>query len=79
MGRNVGFTAWELEAARRREVLARAIDTQERSGEKRSRERERGGFRVPSWLVALGRGDAQPAPTHDPECQPRLHAARPGS
>jgi hypothetical protein len=85
MGRQQGFTAWELDAARRREVVATDFGAERRFDGDRapdSRDHERGGIRVPSWLATIGRvvggSSREAAPTH-PDCQPRVRAIRPGS
>lgn len=85
MGRDQGFTAWELEAERRREVIATDHGLDQRTGRARppeARDLERGGIRVPSWLATFGRAvgssswDAAPPRS---ECQPHVQAVRPGS
>lgn len=85
MSKEHGFTSWELEAARRREVAAIDHGAHARPGDDRlpqARHGQAGGIHVPSWLATLGRGAARPsraAVTTLPECQPHVRAVRPGA
>ena len=84
MRSETGFTAWEAEAARRREVVATDYPSvrPEDGRAFEPRNGERGRVPVPSWLASVGRivgGASSPAPETQANCQSQARVMRPGA
>ena len=78
-------TAWEVEAARRREVIEADFGVAQEPRADRGSRSERGTDpirRLASWIAALARADGGTAANrvdHGPGCRPRVGVIEPGS